>query len=233
MTMGYHHAPVPSSFADPTFTGTVTVPTGGPGNPGVRVTGDPDTGLAQFASDSLSVIAGGTEWLRVGGVSNGCRSGQFQFQDGSAAAPGLRVGTSSITGLFSNGDNSVRVSTLGHQRAAITQDGAVALSGGPGTEALRTVPVSGAINRWQATGAPAGTAVVLESAGADADVRAVIRSKGSGGVQLEKAGGALGFFGAVPSVKPTVTGSRGDGSAAASLLAALAALGLVTDATTP
>jgi hypothetical protein len=43
----------------------------------------------------------------------------------------------------------------------------------------------------------------------------------------------LGFFDAAPVAKPTVTGSRSSGAALADLLTQLAALGLITDATTP
>jgi len=42
----------------------------------------------------------------------------------------------------------------------------------------------------------------------------------------------IGFFSATPAVKPTVTGSRGGNAALASLLTALANLGLITDSTT-
>lgn len=42
----------------------------------------------------------------------------------------------------------------------------------------------------------------------------------------------LGFFGATPIVRPSVTGSRGANAALASLLTQLAALGLITDSTT-
>jgi hypothetical protein len=42
----------------------------------------------------------------------------------------------------------------------------------------------------------------------------------------------LGFFGAPVTAKPTVTGSRGGNAALASLLTALANLGLITDSTT-
>ena len=45
-------------------------------------------------------------------------------------------------------------------------------------------------------------------------------------------GGAAGFNGVTPPAKPTVTGSRGGNAALASLLAALAATGLLTDSTT-
>jgi hypothetical protein len=45
-------------------------------------------------------------------------------------------------------------------------------------------------------------------------------------------GGAAGFNGAPPAPKPTVSGSRGGNAALAELLAALAATGLINDATT-
>lgn len=45
--------------------------------------------------------------------------------------------------------------------------------------------------------------------------------------------GAIGFFGTYPVARPTVTGSRTDGTALESLLDALAALGLIQDDTTP
>lgn len=44
--------------------------------------------------------------------------------------------------------------------------------------------------------------------------------------------GSVGFFGATPSLKPTVTGSRTDGTALTSALSALATLGLITNSTT-
>ena len=44
--------------------------------------------------------------------------------------------------------------------------------------------------------------------------------------------GNVGFYGTTPAAKPTVTGSRTDGTALTSLLTALATLGLITDSTT-
>lgn len=52
-------------------------------------------------------------------------------------------------------------------------------------------------------------------------------------VQLGGATKTVGFYGSAGTAKPTVTGSWADGSAGASLAAALAALGLLTDSTTP
>ncbi|HEY0833589.1 MAG TPA: hypothetical protein VGE72_06720 [Azospirillum sp.] len=227
----YHFTPVIPT-ANPVFTGTVAVPAGSIAAPGVAVGGDPDTGIAQTAADTLSFVAGGTEWLRVGGAGAGFLTGQVRIPDGSVGAPGLRVTSSSVTGLYSMADNSVRFAVLGAQRAALTNDGSVSLSGGPGAEALRTVAVATAVNRWQASGAAAGATVVLEAAGSDGNVRAQVRGKGTGGLQLEAAGGAVGFYGAAPVTRRTVGGSRGSGAALADLLAALAALGLITDSTT-
>lgn len=49
---------------------------------------------------------------------------------------------------------------------------------------------------------------------------------------IEALGNKLAFNGATPITKPTVTGSRGGNAALASLLTALATLGLITDSTT-
>lgn len=51
-------------------------------------------------------------------------------------------------------------------------------------------------------------------------------------VMIEALGNKLAFNGATPVTKPTVTGSRGGNAALASLLTALAQLGLITDSTT-
>lgn len=47
--------------------------------------------------------------------------------------------------------------------------------------------------------------------------------------KLQHTGSTAGFFNTTPAAKPTVTGSRASGAALASLLTALAALGLITD----
>ena len=51
-------------------------------------------------------------------------------------------------------------------------------------------------------------------------------------VAIEALGNKLAFNGATPITKPTVTGSRGGNAALASLITALAQLGLITDSTT-
>lgn len=42
---------------------------------------------------------------------------------------------------------------------------------------------------------------------------------------------SIGFYGATPGTKPTITGSRGSNAALADLLTKLATLGLITDST--
>ena len=58
-----------------------------------------------------------------------------------------------------------------------------------------------------------------------------LRVRGVNALRIDHNGSAIehGFFGANPVVKPTVTGSRGGNAALASLLTALANLGLITD----
>lgn len=60
-----------------------------------------------------------------------------------------------------------------------------------------------------------------------------VQLKGGDGTtvfQIDMAGGArIGFYGATPAAKPTVTGSRGGNAALASLLTALSGQGLLTD----
>lgn len=57
------------------------------------------------------------------GLAVGTVSGVLQFPDGSASAPGLRTGSSSTTGIFGNGDNSVRVACNTSQEAIFSTAG--------------------------------------------------------------------------------------------------------------
>lgn len=54
----------------------------------------------------------------------------------------------------------------------------------------------------------------------------------TGDVSLGGASTSIGFYGATPDTKPTVTGVQTDGTALASLLSALDGLGLITDSST-
>jgi hypothetical protein len=59
-----------------------------------------------------------------------------------------------------------------------------------------------------------------------------LKTPGSTGGLIQLLGNNIGFFNAFPVGKPTVAGSRGGNAALASLLTALANLGLITDSTT-
>jgi hypothetical protein len=56
--------------------------------------------------------------------------------------------------------------------------------------------------------------------------------EGTGTVRFQTDATGLGFYGATPAAKPTITGSRGGNAALADLLTKLATLGLITDSTT-
>lgn len=53
-----------------------------------------------------------------------------------------------------------------------------------------------------------------------------------GNIGLGSGVSTIGFYGAAPAAKPTITGSRGGNAALASLLTQLATLGLIADSTT-
>jgi hypothetical protein len=67
-------------------------------------------------------VTGATTLAAVTGTSIAA-STVLQMPDGVVGVPGLRVGSSSSTGLFSSGDNSVRVASGGTQVALFTSTG--------------------------------------------------------------------------------------------------------------
>jgi len=84
------------------------------------------------------------------------------------------------------------------------------------------------LNRYpyiQAAGTAANVSLVLSPKGSDS----LLLKSGDGNVKIQANDTGLGFFAATPIAKPTVTGSRGANAALASLLTALAGLGLLTD----
>ncbi len=78
-----------------------------------------------------------------------------------------------------------------------------------------------------------GNLVIVEHMLGSADLR-VLRGNFvvAGGNLAHAAGGKVGFYGAPVTTKPTVSGAKSGNAALASLVHALAALGLVTDSTT-
>ncbi|MET4683269.1 hypothetical protein [Brevundimonas faecalis] len=114
---------------------------------------------------------------------------------------------------------------------------------GGASEGLRVAgpTTAAATNYISATAVVSGGNPYLIAAGTDANAGIDIRAKGGGANRLISGDGTskvavnntgLGFFATAPAAKPVVTGSRGGNAALASLLAGLAALGLITDSTT-
>lgn len=82
-----------------------------------------------------------------------------------------------------------------------------------------------------ASATPAQAKLDVVNDGAGASLTGVMRWFADGGVQVSNSGGKIGFLDKTPIAKPIVTGSRGGNAALASLLTALADLGLITDST--
>jgi hypothetical protein len=120
-----------------------------------------------------TILAVRTTGLAVTGAVSA--STVLQMPDGVVGTPGLRVGTSSTTGLFSSADNSLRVSCSGAQIASFTGTG-LAVTGAlsatgvstfaAGTAALPSITTSGDTN----TGIyfPAADTIAFTEGGAEA-----------------------------------------------------------------
>lgn len=113
-----------------------------------------------------------------------------------------------------------------------------------GIEAVRIQPGASADTRLDVTpgtGAATTGVTVGGVSGTATDVSLILRAQGAGDVSLQAGTGSakqvranntgIGFYGGNPIAKPAVTGSRAGNAALASLLTALANLGLVTNST--
>lgn len=84
------------------------------------------------------------------------------------------------------------------------------------------------VTAYSDSGSYLGEIMTLYRSTLQTRIRSDIRIDGD----IDHNGEAVGFFGVVPTSRPEVAGSRSDGTAFESLLAALVKLGLVTDQTT-
>ena len=163
-----------------------------------------------------------------------------------ALGRGQTEGTDEPGSLFIGLGNRVGSSIAG---GVIFGDGAEV--GTPGTDAYR--PFTTELCRFRTFGGEFGIdagylflrstlgGVTVRSAGA-IDMQIGVTSKTNitsstttienTNVKLGSTGGNVGFYGATAAAKPAITGSRGGNAALASLLTALATLGLITDSTT-
>lgn len=182
-----------------------------------------------------SSTLGGIAWdvvLATGATSNGTSpeisAGDSLLLDGgSLTSDGVKisllVGTDglhlSAGGVTLDVDTIARAGVAGDdlwvQSAGNTGGGAggtLYLIAGTGTDGGYAVLRAGAAT----TGTP-GAAIMQDSSGADRVAASYL---------------GIAFNGGVPANKPSITGSRGGNAALASLLTALASMGLITDNTT-
>ena len=167
--------------------------------------------------NSLSGNSSATGWVYAGGT--GSRTGSINW----AAGIGTRYG-----GAGTSFDYNVpaRISAPLLVEADTTKDGVLGrFYRSSETYPRATISIGG------------GLQIGNGSANPDVSIeRITVNTIGPGSDDIFQIRGPLdidsttiGFFGATPAAKPTVTGSRGGNAALASLLTALATLGLITD----
>ena len=173
-------------------------------------------------------------------------TGNSAFAAGtSASATGSAVGVGD-SAVASGGDSVAVGGNATASHAGSVSIGRVALSSAAGditfggygasTRTLRLCSPSSADNCREmfavATSLTDTTDAVRTSRAAFTVVGSAARQEFIAASGNASGGVKIGFFGATAVVKPTVTGSRGGNAALASLLTALANLGLVTDSST-
>lgn len=84
------------------------------------------------------------------------------------------------------------------------------------------------IARFNDAGSTLGDALILDRVSGNMIVPAAVNVGGA----FDHDGSTIGFYGATPAGKPTITGSKGGNAALTNLLGALAGMGLLTDSTT-
>jgi hypothetical protein len=200
-----------------------------------------DTGGGVASSTFAWQIRNSTSYYLgfLGRAGSGAYNGIVQADDRVIAGMGTAAGVSALTlTTWSATACGVRIDATGVSVAGTTftcaaradfTGGGIRASGnssftaGTGVEIYWT-GAAGAILCYDSTGAAYKPIQVI---GLNVDLRV------AAGVRISVDATGIGFFGATPAAKPTVTGSRGGNAALASLLTALASLGLLTDSSTP
>jgi hypothetical protein len=232
----------------PSYLTIWTRPTGGNPVERLRIS---STGLATFTNNVVSLdyfattngnavfgpTGSGNVLLRPQGPANA--TGQMLLTNGGELRiPGDYVATSLIANLAATGAGQVNLRPNGI--AVATQQFSVLTSGrAEATHTIRSLgqadPTAGIgveIN-WSGT---AGTVIAVNRAGGAFQPIQVIGSnvdlRVTAGVRLSVNATGLGFFAAAPVAQQNITGSRAANAALASLLTALALMGLITNGTT-
>lgn len=114
--------------ASPTFTGSITVPAGTVGSPGIAITSDSNTGIYSAGADLLALTTGGTARAAVSStglaVTGSVTASSVVLGDaGTESAPTYSFSGDTNTGMFRSGADQLALTTGGTSRAAITSSG--------------------------------------------------------------------------------------------------------------
>ena len=111
-----------ATAASPTFTGNVTVPLGTVSLPGIRFSGDTDTGIYSSTDNTVNIATAGT--LSHTFTSNYSTAAvPIRVPDGTAAAPSLTNNGDENTGIFFGSADEVSITTAGTERAQFDTNG--------------------------------------------------------------------------------------------------------------
>lgn len=124
------------------------------------------------------------------------------------------IGLLSVKG--SDVDIPLGFSSKGTQRISFYTD----YGGATGGEQLRVSYTASAVNYVQATGAAAGSGVILSGQGSDSNVNLSITAKGTGDTALRNSGGGISFVGSAPASAVNYLQATGAATSAAVRLAA-------------
>jgi hypothetical protein len=178
-------------------------------------------GQFEWSSGGAAINATAGNNNRVVGA-NFASAGEIAINSIGVVIYGSRgaTGTETLGGLNVSplaGDGAVSIdSVMAHAAEVLFKQAGVARWG-----IVRDTSANLLFNRYNAAGALLGTAAWFEPTAGVFNIGA-----------LSAAG--VGFFGSgVSTTRPIVTGSRGGNTALASMLSAMATLGLITDNTTP
>ena len=181
--------------------------------PAIACPTDADTGLYwRFTNLDFGVNGSRRAFFSENGLNAiryGAQSGMRGYRaNGTDASPTATADTAILFDFNAYGHNGTDFAPSGVVR--FRQDGAISGANCPGSVSLIGRDSSG----------NGQTGVVVRASGTT-EIRLALAHQGS----------TLGFFGATPTTKPTITGSRGGNAALADLLTKLAGLGLLTDST--
>ena len=193
---------------------TVTILSGGGAASGVRLP-TPQVGrilfIWNFTASSKRIYPHDLETINGGPTADiPFAQGMMLVCTGSGSWAATAATTNASGDIFFDAADADTATGAGHLISLAAGNGG-ATSGAGGTVILTAGDAIGA--------SPGGSMVLTAGNGTP-----------NGGIRLATT--LLGFFATAPVAKPAVTGSRGGNAALASLLTALAALGLITDSTT-